>query len=255
MLFRSPSFLLKLIEYAENNGIDYNASSIKKAICIGENLRNPDFTLSTLGRRIHEKWHVPMLLSTYASTEMQASFTECEQQHGGHLQPELIITEFLDENGKPVAEGEPGEVTITTLGVMGMPLLRFRTGDICSYYSSLCACERNTIWLTPLVGRKGQLIKFKGTSLYPPALYDLLDNIPQIKDYIIDVYTNDLGTDEIVVRVGCDHPSEKFEKELKDLFRSRVRVAPTIQFASPEYIAKLKYPETSRKAVKFVDLR
>jgi phenylacetate-CoA ligase len=81
-------------------------------------------------------------------------------------------------------------------------------------------------------GRKGQLIKFKGTSLYPPALYDVLDNIPQVKDYIIDVYTNDLGTDEIVVRV-----------------------APTIQFASPEYIAKIKYPETSRKAIKFVDLR
>lgn len=250
-----PSFLLKLIEYAENNGIDYNASSIKKAICIGESLRNPDFSLNTLGRRIHEKWHVPVLLGTYASTEMQASFTECEHQQGGHLQPELIITEFLDDDGNPVPEGEPGEVTITTLGVKGMPLLRFRTGDICCYHSSPCACGRKTIRLSALMGRKGQLIKFKGTSLYPPALYDLLDNIPQIKDYIIDVYTNDLGTDEIIVRIGCEHPSEKFEKELKDLFRSRIRVAPTIQFASPEYIAKLKYPETSRKAVKFVDLR
>lgn len=250
-----PSFLLKLIDYAEHNGIDYNASTIKKAICIGENLRNPDFSLNTLGRRIHEKWHVPVLLSTYASTEMQASFTECEHQNGGHLQPELIITEFLDDDGNPVSEGEPGEVTITTLGVTGMPLLRFRTGDICYHYTSPCACGRNTIRLSSVVGRKGQLIKFKGTTLYPPALYDVLDNIPQIKDYIIDVYTNDLGTDEIVVRVGCEHPSEKFEKELKDLFRSRVRVAPTIQFASPEYIAKIKYPETSRKAIKFVDLR
>ncbi|RNC65222.1 phenylacetate--CoA ligase family protein [Proteiniphilum sp. X52] len=250
-----PSFLLKLIDYAEQNGIDYNASSLKKAICIGENLRNPDFTLNTLGQRIHEKWHVPMLLSTYASTEMQASFTECEHQNGGHLQPELIITEFLDDAGNPVPEGEPGEVTITTLGVTGMPLLRFRTGDICCHYTSPCTCGRNSIRLSAIVGRKGQLIKFKGTSLYPPALYDVLDNIPQVKDYIIDVYTNDLGTDEIVVRVGCEHPSEKFEKELKDLFRSRVRVAPTIQFASPEYIAKIKYPETSRKPIKFVDLR
>ncbi|MDR2816584.1 MAG: AMP-binding protein [Proteiniphilum sp.] len=250
-----PSFLLKLIEYAEHNGVDYNASSIKKAICIGENLRNPDFSLNTLGRRIHEKWHALQLLSAYASTEMQASFTECERQNGGHLQPELIIAEFLDDDGNPAREGEPGEVTVTTLGVTGMPLLRFRTGDICCHYTSPCACGRNTLRLSSVVGRKGQLIKFKGTTLYPPALYDVLDNIPQIKEYMIDVYTNDLGTDEIVVRVGCEHPSEKFEKELKDLFRSRVRVAPAIRFDSPEYIAKLKYPETSRKAVKFVDRR
>jgi phenylacetate-CoA ligase len=149
-----PSFLLKLIDYAEQNGIDYNASSLKKAICIGENLRNSDFTLNTLEQRIHEKWHVPMLLSTYASTEMQASFTECEHQNGGHQQPELIITEFLDDAGNPVPEGEPGEVTITTLGVTGMPLLRFRTGDICCHYTSPCACGRNSIRLSPLEGGK-----------------------------------------------------------------------------------------------------
>lgn len=50
-----PSFILKLIEYAEANGIDYRNSSIKKAICIGEALRNPDFTLNTLGQKIKDK--------------------------------------------------------------------------------------------------------------------------------------------------------------------------------------------------------
>lgn len=250
-----PSFLLKLIDYAEQNGIDYNACSIKKAVCIGESLRNPDFSLNTLGNRIHDKWSELMLLGTYASTEMQASFTECPYQCGGHLQPELIIVEFLDENGNAVSEGEPGEVTITTLGVEGMPLLRFRTGDMCYHYTAPCQCGRQTLRLSSIVGRKGQLIKFKGTTLYPPALYDVLDNVPQVVNYIVEAYTNDLGTDEIVVRVGSDNHSEEFEKELKDMFRSRVRVAPTIQFASPEYIAKTQFPEMSRKAVKFVDLR
>lgn len=250
-----PSFLLKLIDYAEQNGIDYNACSIKKAVCIGESLRNPDFSLNTLGNRIHDKWSELMLLGTYASTEMQASFTECPHQCGGHLQPELIIVEFLDENGNAVSEGEPGEVTITTLGVEGMPLLRFRTGDMCYHYTAPCQCGRQTLRLSSIVGRKGQLIKFKGTTLYPPALYDVLDNVPQVVNYIVEAYTNDLGTDEIVVRVGSDNHSEEFEKELKDMFRSRVRVAPTIQFASPEYIAKTQFPEMSRKAVKFVDLR
>ena len=251
-----PPFIMKLIAFAEKNGIDYKGSSMRKCICIGEALRQPDtFCFNTLGRKINERWGNLQLYSTYASTEMQASFTECGHFCGGHLQPELIIVEFLDENGNPVKEGEPGEVTITTLGVTGMPLLRFRTGDICHHYTGHCSCGRNTVRLSSVLGRKGQMIKFKGTTLYPPALYDILDNIPKVVNYIVEVYTNSLGTDEITIRVGSEDHSDVFVKEIKDMFRAKVRVAPSITFESPEYIAKLQFPQMSRKAVKFIDLR
>lgn len=251
-----PSFLIKLIDFAEKNKIDYNNSSVKKCLCIGESLRKENFELNTLGRRIQEKWSSMQLYSTYASTEMQASFTECDGFCGGHLQPELIIVEFLDDNDNPVGEGESGEVTITTLGVEGMPLLRFKTGDVCYHYTEPCSCGRNTTRLSSVLGRRGQMIKYKGTTLYPPALFDILDNIPHIKNYVVEVFTNDLGTDEILVRVGCDeNRSEAFIKEIKDLFRSKVRVAPNITFESPEYIAQIQTPPMSRKAVKFIDLR
>lgn len=251
-----PSFLIKLIDFAEKNKIDYNNSSIKKCLCIGESLRKENFELNTLGRRIQEKWSSLQLYSTYASTEMQASFTECDCFCGGHLQPELIIVEFLDDNDNPIGEGESGEVTITTLGVEGMPLLRFKTGDVCYHYTEPCSCGRNTTRLSSVLGRRGQMIKYKGTTLYPPALFDILDNIPHIKNYVVEVFTNDLGTDEILVRVGCDeNRSEAFIKEIKDLFRSKVRVAPNISFESPEYIAQIQTPPMSRKAIKFIDLR
>lgn len=251
-----PSFLIKLIDFAEKNKIDYNNSSIKKCLCIGESLRKENFELNTLGRRIQEKWSSLQLYSTYASSEMQASFTECDCFCGGHLQPELIIVEFLDDNDNPVGEGESGEVTITTLGVEGMPLLRFKTGDVCYHYTEPCSCGRNTTRLSSVLGRRGQMIKYKGTTLYPPALFDILDNIPHIKNYVVEVFTNDLGTDEILVRVGCDeNRSEAFIKEIKDLFRSKVRVAPNISFESPEYIAQIQTPPMSRKAIKFIDLR
>ena len=77
-----PSFLIKLIEFAEKNQIDHNTCSMKKCVCIGEALRNPDFTLNTLGQRISEKWPSLQLYSTYASTEMQSSFTECSEFPG-----------------------------------------------------------------------------------------------------------------------------------------------------------------------------
>ena len=168
---------------------------------------------------------------------------------------DLIIVELLDENGHPVPDGEPGEVTVTTLGVEGMPLLRFRTGDICRRLSEPCPCGRNSARLSSVIGRKSQMIKFKGTTLYPPALFDVLDNIPEITNYIVEVYTNDLGTDEVLVRVGSQDRSDEFVKRIKDLFRSRVRVAPSVSFEPVEYIAKLQMPPMSRKVVKFIDRR
>lgn len=249
-----PSFLLKMVNYAENKGIDYKNSSITKAVCIGEPLRNKDFSLNTLGKKIKEKWDLD-LYSTYASTEMSAAFTECTHGIGGHLHPELIIVEFLDEDNNPVAEDAPGEVTITNLGVEGMPLLRFKTGDICYHYNESCACGRNTTRLGPIVGRAQQMIKYKGTTLYPPAFYDVLNSIQGVENYIVEVSTNSIGTDDVTVRVGCKSPTAEFERLIKDCFVSKLRVKPQLVFEPVDAIAKNQFPEMARKPITFVDKR
>jgi len=249
-----PSFILKIIEYAEQHGIDYRASSLKNAICIGEPLRKTDMSLNTLGRKIMDKWPLK-LFSTYASTEMGTSFTECAEGQGGHHHPELIIVEFLDESNHPVKPGEPGEVTVTTLGVEGMPLLRFKTGDICHHFTTPCNCGRHTIRLGPLIGRKNQMIKYKGTTLFPPALYDILDNIDLISNYVVEVFTNSIGTDEILIHISGNGIREEKEKDIKDHFRARLRVAPLVNFVGEAEIQRMKNPESSRKPVKFIDKR
>ncbi|MBN1599198.1 MAG: AMP-binding protein [Bacteroidales bacterium] len=249
-----PSFIIKLIEYAEKNNIDYRNTSVNKAICIGEPLRKQDLSLSTLAERIKEKWDIK-LYSTYASTEMSTAFAECKEGAGGHHHPELIIVEFIDENGNPVKPGEPGEVIITTLGIEGMPLLRFNTGDICHHYTDPCACGRTTMRLGPVLGRRKQMIKFKGTTVYPPALYDILDDISEIDNYIVETYTNDIGTDEILIKASCKDQSEAMIKRIKDHFRAKLRVSPAIEFLNSKEIDKIKHPENSRKPVIFHDKR
>ena len=96
---------------------------------------------------------------------------------------------------------------------------------------------------------------FKGTTLYPPALFDILDNIPEVKSYVVEVYTNSLGTDQVQIKLASDNHSESFVKQIKDIFRSKVRVAPDVVFEAPEIIAKMQMPPMSRKVVKFFDLR
>ena len=251
-LIAVPSFLLKLIDYAEENGIDYKDSSVKKVVCIGESIRNSDFSYNALGERIKEKWGI-QLYSTYASTEMATAFTECEAGRGGHLHPELIIAEILDEEGNPVTNGEIGELTITTLGVEGLPLVRFRTGDMCTMHTEPCSCGRNTPRLGPVVGRKHQMIKYKGTTCYPPAIFEVLDFFEDIIYYQVEIYSNEYGGDEVLVRF---HAREGFnEKALTDHFRASVRVTPELEQVSKETIWSLVFPSASRKAVKLVDKR
>ncbi|MBR6310062.1 MAG: AMP-binding protein [Paludibacteraceae bacterium] len=250
-----PSFILRLIQYAEDHGIDYKNCGVKRIIGIGEGLRDQKFELNLLGRRIKEKWDVD-LFATYSSTEMGATFSECEYGQGGHVHPELIIVEIIGEDDMPVADGETGEVVVTTLGVEGMPLLRFRTGDIAAKCVEQCKCGRWSYRLTPLVGRKNNMIKLKGTTLYPPAINDVLDNTCYVENYVIIVENTFAGTDEVIVKVGLKYELD-FDavKELKDRFRSRLRVAPVVEICPVEEIQKINFPAKSRKPIKFIDNR
>ncbi|TXE08350.1 phenylacetate--CoA ligase [Gelidibacter salicanalis] len=249
-----PSFLLKMIEYAQQHNIDLNASGIKGAICIGEAIRNEDFTLNTLGKKITEHWNIP-LFSTYASTEMSTAFTECSSQQGGHLHPELIIAELLDEHNNPVKEGETGELTITTLGVEAMPLLRFKTGDMMTAHHESCVCGRNTLRLGPIAGRKKQMIKYKGTTLYPPAMQNVLNNFNELECFVIEISHNAIGTDEILIKIASHTPSEQLLGQIKDHFRAKLRVTPKLEWCDKKEIDALRFPKLSRKPILVIDKR
>ena len=249
-----PSFIVKLIQYARENGIDLNQSSVKKAICIGENLRNEDLSLNILGNRITENWNI-QLYSTYASTEMQTAFTECAAGKGGHQNPELVILELIDDKGRQVAPGEIGEVTITTLGVEGMPLLRYKTGDLCRAFYEPCICGRHTTRLSPVIGRKKQMIKFKGTTLFAPALFEIIHKIDAIKEYVAEVYSNEIGTDEVLLYILPINTSEETDGKIKTYLQARLRVMPHIKYLTREEMQQLQFPEGARKPVKFIDKR
>lgn len=250
-----PSFLIKLIEYAHAQGIDLAASSVKKVICIGEALRTADLHLNILGSRIKDAWDVA-LYGTYASTEMQTAFTECGHGRGGHHHPELIYVEILNDAGEPVPMGTPGEITITTLGVEGMPLLRYKTGDIAAAFQDMCPCGRNTLRLGPVLGRKQQMIKLKGTTVYPPGIFDALNEVGDVADYVVEVVNGRLGTDDLRLHLLVkESVQEAATARLREVFKSRLRVAPTIMFVTQTELDKLQLIGKSRKPKRFIDSR
>jgi phenylacetate-CoA ligase len=255
VLVAVPSFLLKLIEYAEHHHIDVNSSSVRRAICIGESIRAADLELNVIGRRVRDKWNI-QLHGTYASTEMQTAFTECGHGAGGHLHPELIITELLDDNDVPVKRGEAGEITITTLGVEGMPLLRYKTGDVAIAYEDQCKCGRNTLRLGPVLGRKQHLIKLKGTTIYPSGIFEILNDLNVVQDYVVEAYTGELQTDELRIHLllnGSD--PDDIERRLNSAFQSRLRVLPELRFVTHHQLESLQSAKGERKIRRFIDAR
>ena len=106
-----------------------------------------------------------------------------------------------------------------------------------------------------MVGRKQQMIKYKGTTLYPPVLMDLLTEFTQVENYIIEISNNEILTDEILIKIGTHTPSEALKEEIANHFRAKMRVVPKIEFYQVEAIEKQLYPKGSRKPVKFIDKR
>lgn len=253
VLIAVPSFIPKLISFAREHNIDLSSGSVHSVICIGESIRNPDFTLNELGKRITDQWKVN-LFSTYASTEMSAAFTECSAGCGGHHNPELSILEVIKENNAAALHGEMGEVVITPLGVTGMPLIRFRTGDLCHVYYDVCQCGRHSARLGPVVGRKNQMIKYKGTTIYPPAIFDVLDMIRQLDIYQVEISRDEFGNDKIRILIPDSLQTAPFSAEIQTMFKTRLRVVPEFVFIPVRELEKKVMPDNKRKPEKIIYL-
>ena len=254
VLIAVPSFIINLINFAEEKKINLNQTSVKKIICIGENIRNDDFSLNELGKRIVKNWNIE-LYSTYASTEMQTAFTECKFGKGGHHHPELLLFEVLDENNNPLPPGEYGELTITTLGVEGMPLLRYKTGDICTYYDEPCSCGRASFRISPIKARKQQLIKYNGTTLYPQMVFNILNGIQEIADYVVQISKNEIGTDEMQINIALQNSNTIPNEKIKQSLQSALRVLPKIKYFPLAEIQSMQIVEGKRKVIKLIDER
>jgi phenylacetate-CoA ligase len=82
------------------------------------------------------------VFETYGLAERVAFSSECDRHEGQHLFEEYGVTEFVDDQGEPVATGAPGRLTGTSLHNFAMPLIRYVTGDVATPWDRVCACGR-----------------------------------------------------------------------------------------------------------------
>ena len=248
-----PSLLLKIARYAVESGEDPADTAVTRLIVIGEPVRDAELQPTPLAAKLENIWNAK-IYSTYASSEMATAFCECEARQGGHVRPELILVEILDENGCPVATGKAGEVTVTPLGIQGMPLLRFRTGDIAFMIGEPCSCGRTTPRLGPVLGRKQQMLKFKGTTIFPNTILAALEGADYFYSGMVEAVTGSDGTDHVILYAAVTSP--RFDSSfLADELRAKLRVVPEIVLLSVAELDARIHPENRRKRLTFLDSR
>lgn len=248
-----PTFLVKLGEFLQAAGFDPAAVGVLRLICIGEPLRDRDLALLKVGERLEQLWGAPPY-STYASSETITSFCECTARQGGHLHPELAIVEIVADDGTVLPPGAVGEVVTTPLAIEGMPLLRFQTGDMSFLIDGPCICGRNSPRLGPILGRKAQMIKYRGTTLYPNAIYAALEDIPEVSEYYVVASSDFDLADQIEVHVAV-RDAACTAAVISAQLQARLRVLPRVVIDDAEAVRRQVYAGHSRKPIRFVDER
>jgi len=248
-----PSFIRKLGIFLDEGKRRSLKRNVSKLVCIGEPLRRDNLGFLKVASDLEDIWGAKAY-STYSSSEIVTTFCECSAQAGGHLHPDLAVVEIVDDKGVALGPGEKGEVVVTPMGVEGMPLVRFKTGDISFIIDEPCSCGRNTLRLGPILGRKKQMMKVRGTTIYPQTIYSALEEIQGVKEYYIAVSSESELSDTVEIYLAAQGPGCTVEA-IQNKLQARIRIKPRVFIQDEESIRGQVYSSKSRKPVRFIDRR
>jgi phenylacetate-CoA ligase len=194
--------------------------------------------------------------NSYGLTEMNGPGVafECEYKAGLHIWEDYFLVELINpETGQPVAEGERGELVLTTLKREAMPILRYRTRDITTLIPGPCACGRTHRRLQRFTGRSDDMLIVRGVNIFPQQIEQVLMATPQIgRNYVIEL----AGLDDMTIKVelaaaGFDGQVEHLvalQHQLTEKLRAEILVRPTVELLPPGAI-----PVAEGKAKRVID--
>ena len=184
---------------------------------------------------------------------------ECQEQNGLHIWSDNFLVEVLDENGEQVAEGEKGELILTSINKEGFCNIRYRTGDIVKLFGTECDCGRTTTKISRILGRADDMLIVRGINVFPSQVQDVISRIPEVGEHfqlILD--RNKHMLDELTVEVELE--DNAFTGELKDLKAVQEHVQYELKAVlnirtKVELLEKGSIERTAGKAKRIIDRR
>jgi phenylacetate-CoA ligase len=170
---------------------------------------------------------------------------ECEEQDGSHICEDHFFPEVVDpETLEPLPYGQPGELVFTTLTKEGMPLLRYRTRDLCALYNDPCPCGRTAVRMGRILGRSDDMLIIRGINVFPSQVESVILSMPECAPHFLLVVdrVDNLDTLTVQVEVRQDYfaqgfdtfePIFRLEKELAAKLRSVLSISAKVQVKAP----------------------
>jgi phenylacetate-CoA ligase len=245
VLVCTPTYALHLAEVAARIGIDLPASDIRLTVHAGE----PGASVPNVKRRIEAAWGA-RCFDHAGATEVGAWAFDCLAEDGAmHLNELEFIFEVIDpQTAAPVAEGVRGELVITTLSRPGMPVLRYRTGDLVELTTEPCACGRTLARIKGgVLGRADDMLSVRGVNVYPAAIDNLLKALPSVVEYEVEIRRVEEMDDLLLkVETSGEVAFAEIERAIRTSFRTQLNIRVNVEQAPP-----LSLPRYEFKARRF----
>jgi len=244
-VFCTPTYALRMIDVARNEGIDLSRSGVKGIVVAGE----PGGSIPATRSRIETGWQA-RVYDHCGMTETGPLAMECPQNPGIlHPLESNFIIEVLDpESANPVPPGNEGELVLTTLHRLGSPLVRYRTGDLVTLGEKPCSCGRSLAsFVGGIRGRTDDMVVIRGNNFHPNALKGVLYRFSELADYRVEI--DRTGTLP-VLRVDIEPQTEEMGKDLAEkigkaihdqfLFKAEVNLVPPQSLPRNDNVMKSK---------------
>jgi len=246
VLVCTPTYALRLADAARQHGLDMSRSAIRITIHAGE----PGASIPETRKRIQEAFgaktfdHVGM-------TEMGAYGFECEAQSGMHINEDEFIAEFIDPKSLlAVEDGQKGELVLTNLGRAGMPLIRYRTGDLGVISREPCPCGRPWARLIGgVLGRADDMITVRGVNVFPSAIENIVRRYPEIVEFAIEVHRQ-REMHELHLKVEIEGAAVGIIERLGQEFSNDLRIRASIEHVADGTLPRF---ELKSRRLRFVE--
>ncbi|MBE6488673.1 MAG: phenylacetate--CoA ligase [Methanosphaera stadtmanae] len=255
LLIFTPSYGLHIAEELDEMGIKPSDLDLK-AVGFGS-----ESWTDEMRKQIEDKFQVPAY-NIYGLTEVMGPGVamECEVQNGLHLYEDHFYPEIIDSKTlKQVPEGQTGELVLTTLTRVGMPIIRFRTHDVTTLKHEKCGCGRTLVKMSKITGRTDDMLKIKGVSVFPSQIEKALLSIKGVEPHYQIILTRPDNLDQIEIKVEAS--PDIFFDNVKELVGIRDKLAQAIHDEIGLRVnVNLVEPKTidrvdSGKAVRVIDNR
>lgn len=219
-IWTTPSYAWYLGETAQKEGIDLHKDlAVRRIFVAGE----PGGSIPETRARLEALWNARIYDYYGLSDIFGACAGMCEERHGLHWAEDHILVEVLNPDGEPVAEGERGELVLTTLKKAARPLIRFRTGDIVSFTTEPCRCGRTSARMLGVHGRLDDMLIIKGVNIFPSDVEEVARKDRDLTGEYRLVVERDRHLDILTVEIERRHGFNGTDEELAARFTRQLK--------------------------------